>query len=974
MVKKKFVYSFGGGKAEGNGTLREFLGGKGANLAEMAGNRNLRLPVPPGFTITTDVCTHYYDHRRKYPTELQSQVEGAIRKVERLLKRKFGDTKNPLLWSVRSGARVSMPGMMETVLNIGLTSKTIPGMVQQTGGNERFVYDAYRRLIMMYSDVVMEKASGIEPKGGEGIRRVLDEHLESRKRALGAQEDSDLSRDDLKKLCDEFKHVVREILGKPFPDSAEKQLWGAIGAVFASWNGKRAIAYRDIEGIPHEWGTAVNVQSMVFGNMGDDCATGVAFTRDPGNGRKIFYGEYLVNAQGEDVVAGIRTPSPINPESATDQNQGQTTLKAFMPKAYRELNAIQKRLESHYRDMQDIEFTIERGELFMLQCRVGKRNGPAAVKMAVDMVKEKLVTKEQAVTRVTPSQLDELLHPILDPAAERDTTPIAKGLPAGPGGATGQIFFTADDAVREAEGGKQVVLVRDETNPEDVEGMRAAEAILTSRGGMTSHAALVARGWGKCCIVGASSIEVNVERKYMTIDGTKYKEGSWFSLNGSRGTVYHGRLEMVDASQGDKTLGSFLKMCDQIRRLKVRANADTPEDATRARAFGAEGIGLFRTEHMFYGQDSEIPLQLLRKMIFAQETESRRSALAELFPYVKRDVQATLKAMDGYPVTIRLLDPPLHEFVPHDPSKLRALAKEIKISVGEARKRADGLRESNPMMGHRGVRLGITFPEVTEMQVRAIFEATADLLSRGKKVMPEIMIPVVVTSKELEEKCDLVTRVYKETLSAKGLRKIPYLFGTMIEIPRAALAAGDLAKFAQFFSFGTNDLTQMTFGFSRDDTGAFLPEYISRGILPNDPFQTLDQSRVGELVRIGIERGRGARPELKIGICGEHGGDPESVEFCHSVGMDYVSCSPFRVPIARLAAAQAAVKDAGATTKRKTTRSKKAKTAKPGKKKTTSSRTRAKPASRRRVAAKRAAVSRNGAKSTKRKRRATVNR
>ncbi len=908
--KHKYVYSFGGGKAEGQGSMRELLGGKGANLAEMAGHPRLRLPVPPGFTISTEVCSYYYAHRRRYPTELKSQVEAAVKRVARVIGRKFGDPKNPLLWSVRSGARVSMPGMMETVLNIGLTSKTIPGLVAQTGGNERFVYDAYRRLITMYSDVVMEKAAGIEPEEGKGVRRLLDVHLESRKRSIGVEEDTDLSAVDLKQLCDEYKVMVRDVLGKPFPDNAERQLWGAIGAVFASWNGKRAIAYRNIESIPHEWGTAVNVQSMVFGNMGEDCATGVAFTRDPGTGSKFFYGEYLINAQGEDVVAGIRTPSPINAASAGDQNSDQITLEEVMPKAYRQLNAIQKRLEKHYRDMQDIEFTIERGHLYMLQCRVGKRNGRAAVKMAVDMVRERLIKPNEAIMRVTASQLDELLHPILDPQVERETTPVAKGLPAGPGGACGSIVFTADAAVREYARGKDVILVRDETNPEDVEGMRASQAILTSRGGMTSHAALVARGWGKCCIVGCGSADVDVEGKTMTVGGRVFREGDELSLNGSSGVVYAGRLPMVDATTNDTTLNAFLALCDKLRRLKVRANADTTEDAERARAFGAEGIGLFRTEHMFYGENSDVPLQILRKMIFAQDADSRRSALAELFPYVKNDVQATLAAMDGHPVTIRLLDPPLHEFVPHDLEKLRGLADEIGISLDEARRRADALRESNPMMGHRGVRLGITFPEVTEMQVRAIFEAAAELLARKQKVFPEIMVPVVVTSKELEMKYELITRVYKEVLVSKAIKKIPHLVGTMVEIPRAALAAGELADHAEFFSFGTNDLTQMTFGFSRDDTGAFLPDYIARGILPNDPFQVLDQKRVGELVRIGIERGRATRPKLKVGICGEHGGDPESVRFFHNAGMDYVSCSPFRIPIARLASAQAVVEAA----------------------------------------------------------------
>ncbi len=912
MAKKsKYVYSFGGGKAEGNGSLRDLLGGKGANLAEMAGHPDLRLPVPPGFTITTEVCTYYYDHGRGYPKELETQVAAAVNKVERVMGKKFGDPRKPLLWSVRSGARASMPGMMETVLNIGLNKQTIPGVIAQSGGNERFVYDSYRRLITMYSDVVMEKAAGIEPEEGKGIRRQLDERLEAMKHQRGVSEDTGLETEDLKTLCEDYRKMVRDVLGTPFPDSVEKQLWGAIGAVFASWNGRRAIAYRQIEGIPHEWGTAVNVQSMVFGNMGEDCATGVAFTRDPGTGAHFFYGEYLVNAQGEDVVAGIRTPSPINDNSASDHNRHQVTLQTCMPAAYRELDSIQKRLEKHYRDMQDIEFTIEKGRLFMLQCRVGKRNGPAAVKMAADMVKEKLITPEEAVKRVTADQLDELLHPILDPAAEKELTPIAKGLPAGPGGARGKIVFTAAEAVKAVARGDKVILVRDETNPEDVEGLRVSEAILTSRGGMTSHAALVARGWGKCCIVGCAAAEVDVAAGVMQTNGKTFRAGDWLSLNGSTGRVYEGQLPMVDASTSNESLDAFLKVCDRVRRLKVRANADTPDDAIKARAFGAEGIGLFRTEHMFYGANSEVPLQKLRKMIFAEDRDARRRALDELFSFVKRDVQATLSVMDGLPVTIRLLDPPLHEFVPHDEGKLKALASELGVSLSEAHKRADGLRESNPMMGHRGVRLGTTYPEVTEMQVRAIFEATAALLKEKKNALPEIMIPVVVAASELEEQYRLIQGVYNEVCSKTGLRKIPHLVGTMIEIPRAALAAGELAEHAEFFSFGTNDLTQMTFGFSRDDTGGFLPEYIARGILPADPFQTLDQGYVGELMRIGIERGRATRPGLKIGICGEHGGDPASVRFCHRVGMDYVSCSPFRVPIARLAAAQAVVEEAG---------------------------------------------------------------
>jgi pyruvate,orthophosphate dikinase len=910
MAKEsKYVYFFGAGKAEGNGGMKELLGGKGANLAEMAGHPDLRLPVPPGFTITTEVCTYYYAHDKTYPSVLKKQVEGALRGVEKIMGKRFGDVKDPLLFSVRSGARSSMPGMMETVLNVGLTSKTIPGLIQQTG-NERFVYDAYRRLLVMYSDVVMEKAAGIEPKDDMGIRRQLERIMEAKKKEKGIHSDTDLTAEDLKDLCEKFKAKIVEVLGKPFPDDPEKQLWGGIGAVFASWNGKRAISYRRIEKIPDDWGTAVTVQTMVFGNMGNDCATGVAFTRNPGNGEDIFYGEYLINAQGEDVVAGIRTPAPVNEDSKSDYNAHETSLEKAMPKVYRELDSIEKRLEQHYRDMQDIEFTIEKGRLFMLQCRIGKRNGPAAVRMAVDMLKERLIAPEDAVRRVSADQLDEILHPILDPKEEKSAEILARGLPAGPGGATGTPVFTAEEAVKAAKSGRKVILVREETNPEDVEGMRAAQAILTARGGMTSHAALVARGWGKCCIVGCSTIQVDLANRRLNVKGKSFGEGDWLSLNGTKGNLYGGKLNMVDASEGNEYLRAFLGVCDKLRKLKVRTNADTPEDAARARAFGAEGIGLFRTEHMFYGKNSEQPLRKLRMMILARTPEQRTQALAELFPYVKSDIKATLEAMNGLPVTIRLLDPPLHEFVPQNESELGELAREIGMTLEDAKKRSEDLHETNPMMGHRGVRLGITYPEVSEMQVRAILEAAAELLAQQKKVFPEIMIPVVGTKSELDDQFALVRRVHDEVCKAKGIKRIPHMVGTMIEIPRAALRAGELAACAEFFSFGTNDLTQMTFGFSRDDIGAFLPDYLSKKLLPADPFQNLDQDGVGELVRIGIERGRATRADLKVGICGEHGGDASSVKFCHRVGMNYVSCSPFRVPIARLAAAQAVAEEA----------------------------------------------------------------
>ncbi|MDD5292644.1 MAG: pyruvate, phosphate dikinase, partial [Candidatus Omnitrophica bacterium] len=692
----KNVYFFGDGKADGDGSMKNLLGGKGANLAEMAGHKNLRLPVPPGFTITTGVCTYYYQNKKTFPKGLKEEAAKALLKVEKAMGKKFGDPKDPLLVSVRSGARKSMPGMMDTVLNVGLTEKTIPGLINKTG-NERFVYDAYRRLIMMYSDVVMEKAAGIEPEGDEmGVRKQLERIMSEVKNKKGVKLDTELSASDLKDLCVKFKKRVKEVLKKDFPDDAYAQLWGGIAAVFQSWNGKRAISYRRIENIPDEWGTAVNVQTMVFGNMGDSSATGVAFTRNPGNGENEFYGEYLVNAQGEDVVAGTRTPAPINEYSKSEHNKGLETLEEFMPKIYKELFSIQNRLEKHYHDMQDIEFTIEDNRLFMLQCRVGKRNGPAAVRMAADMYKEKLITKEEAVARVTPAQLDELLHPIIDPKVEKGHKPLTKGLPAGPGGASGMIVFTAEDAVEWKDKGKKVILVREETSPEDVEGMRAAEAILTARGGMTSHAALVARGWGKCCIVGCGALHIDYQAKTASIEGKVLKEGDWITLNGTKGNVYEGKLPMIDASEENKMLNDFLKICDLVRRLKIRTNADTPEDARRARSFGAEGIGLFRTEHMFYGEHSEEPLFKLRKMIVSNSVEERKAALAELFPHVKSDIKGTMEAMDGFPVTIRLLDPPLHEFVPKQDEQLDHLAKSLNISRQDLDKRAALLHESNP--------------------------------------------------------------------------------------------------------------------------------------------------------------------------------------------------------------------------------------------------------------------------------------
>ncbi|MBN1336152.1 MAG: pyruvate, phosphate dikinase [Deltaproteobacteria bacterium] len=898
------VYFFGGGQADGNGAMKNLLGGKGANLAQMA---LLAIPVPAGFTITTEVCTWTYAHGRTYPSELRAEVEAAIGRVEALMGQRFGDPENPLLVSVRSGARRSMPGMMETVLNVGLCSRTIPGLIRRTG-NPRFVWDAYRRLIMMYSDVVMEKAAGVEPAEGMGIRVQLDRMLEALKRARGCASDTDLSADDLEALCGQFQHKVSEVLGRDFPDDPNEQLWGGIGAVFASWMGRRAVSYRRIENIPEEWGTAVTVQAMVFGNMGDTSATGVAFTRNPATGDPRFYGEWLMNAQGEDVVAGIRTPGPLNEATRSTREAHQPSLEHTVPALYEELVAIRDRLEQHFRDMLDIEFTIQEGRLWMLQCRVGKRTGTAALNIAMDMLAEGLIDEKEAVLRISPNQLDELLHPVVDPAAEQDATPLAAGLPAGPGGACGRIVFTAADAVAWARKGRKVILVREETNPEDVEGMRAAAGILTARGGMTSHAALVARGWGKCCVVGCAELHVDVHARTGSLSGYAFAEGDVLTLNGTRGQVYAGCLPMVSNTENPRFV-EFMAIVDQYRRLGVRANADTPEDAQKARRFGAQGIGLFRTEHMFYGKNGERPLFLLRKMIVSRTENERRVALDELYPYVKESVKSTLTAMDGLPVTLRLLDPPLHEFVPVEPEKRRELAGALGISTQELEDQAEALHESNPMMGHRGVRLGVTYPEISEMQVRAILESAVELAREGKHVYPEIMVPVVGLKTELDDQKTVVDRVHAEVCARYGVSSVAFLYGTMIEVPRAALTADRIAATAEFFSFGTNDLTQMTFGFSRDDIGAFLPEYLQRGIIEADPFQVLDSEGVGQLVRIAVERGRKTRPDLKIGICGEHGGDPASVRFCHALGLDYVSCSPFRVPIARLAAAQAALSE-----------------------------------------------------------------
>ncbi|MBM4271954.1 MAG: pyruvate, phosphate dikinase [Deltaproteobacteria bacterium] len=901
-MSKKYVYEFGGGKADGKATMKELLGGKGANLAEMA---SLGIPVPPGFTIPTEVCNYYYRHDKSYPAELEDEVRQAMERVESMVNAKFGDPANPLLVSVRSGARSSMPGMMETVLNIGLNEKTIEGLIQKTG-NERFAYDAYRRLIMMYSDVVMEKAAGIEPQEGKGVRMQLEHEMEKMKKSRGIVNDTELSAADLKELTRIFKTKVKQILGKAFPDDPYEQLWGGIGAVFQSWNGKRAVSYRRIEGIPDVWGTAVNVQAMVFGNMGNNSATGVAFTRNPATGEDVFYGEWLVNAQGEDVVAGLRTPNPLNIRNKTEDTRHLESLEEAMPELYRELSKIRANLEKHYTDMQDIEFTIQEGRLWMLQTRIGKRNGTAAVKMAVEMAKEGLIDEATAVLRVRPSQLDELLHDMLDPVAEQKAGAIAKGLPAGPGGATGQVVFTADDAEKWAKEGKKVILVRNETSPEDVHGMHIAEAILTSKGGMTSHAALVARGWGKCCIVGCSALEIDMNKRLMNVNGRIIKEGDWISLNGTEGRVYLGKISTIRPDlEANKEYIQLMQWADRYRKLGVRTNADRPQDAAQARAFGAEGIGLTRTEHMFFGPER---IMAMREMIIAENEEDRRKAVMKLLPFQREDFIGILETMHDLPVTIRLLDPPLHEFVNLNKQQAKELAKQLDISVQKLKARIDSLHELNPMLGHRGCRLGIAYPEITEMQARAIFEAAAELTKKGVKVSPEVMVPLVGTATEFEHQEKIIRRMADEVMAEQGI-KFDYLVGTMIEVPRAALTADEIAKTAEFFSFGTNDLTQTTFGFSRDDIGGFLPSYIEQKILPEDPFQSLDETGVGQLVEMGTRRGRSTRPKLKVGICGEHGGDPRSIDLCHRVGMDYVSCSPFRVPIARLASAHAALKN-----------------------------------------------------------------
>ena len=895
----KQVYFFGGGKADGTAQDKNLLGGKGANLAEMT---NLGIPVPPGFTISTKVCTNFMDVG-EFPHNLKIEVQNALEEIEKIMGQIFGDPENPLLVSVRSGARQSMPGMMETVLNVGLTSETIPGLIEKSG-DERFVYDAYRRLITMYADVVIEKSAGIEPKEGEGIREKMDGIMNKMKSQQGVDNDSELSGESLKELCVLFKAEIVNTLGEEFPDDPDTQLWGGITAVFKSWNGKRAVSYRNIENIPHHWGTAVNIQAMVFGNMGDNCATGVAFTRNPATGENVFFGEWLPNAQGEDVVAGLRTPNPLNNLNEGSDAQKLPSLEDSMPTIYAELDSIQKRLETHYNDMQDIEFTIQNGRLWMLQTRTGKRNGQAAVRMAVEMLEEGTIDEKTALMRVKPEQLDEIMHPMLDEQAEKKSELLAKGLPAGPGGASGQIVFTADEAEVWHKNGKRVILVRNETSPEDVHGMFASEAILTAHGGMTSHAALVARGWGKCCVVGCADIRISVVDKTLSANGTTLMEGDWLTLNGSSGNIYKGkiRLKPVDL-ESNIYFQKLMQLTDRHRKMGVRTNADSPADAKQAREFGAEGIGLCRTEHMFFDQER---ISAMREMIVAGNEEDRRKAIMKLLPHQREDFYGILKAMAPHPVTIRLLDPPLHEFLPQEEEQISKLAEELNITTKELKARIENLHELNPMLGHRGCRLGISYPEITEMQARAIFEATAQLKNENQSPFPEVMVPLVVSVEEFTNQKKIINDM-AETVKKETGTQFEYLVGTMIELPRACAIADQIAEEAQFFSFGTNDLTQTTYGFSRDDIGGFLPDYLDQKILPADPFQSIDQEGVGSLVKMGVEKGRSVNSKLKIGICGEHGGDPDSIQFFHKTGLDYVSCSPFRVPIARLSAAQAEV-------------------------------------------------------------------
>ena len=882
----QWVYTFGDGKAEGEAGMKNLLGGKGANLAEMS---NLGLPVPPGFTITTEVCTYYYDHGRSYPQELKDQVEKALEFVGRLTGRTFGDAQNPLLVSVRSGARASMPGMMDTVLNLGLNDVTVEALAKGAG-DERFAYDSYRRFITMYSNVVL----GL---GHHHFEEVLDEFKDRRGYTL----DTDLSADDWKGLIPRYKALVEKELGRPFPQEPQEQLWGAIGAVFGSWMNSRAIKYRELHGIPASWGTAVNVQAMVFGNMGETSATGVAFTRNPSTGEKQLYGEFLINAQGEDVVAGIRTPQDITEAARIASGSDKPSMEKAMPQAYAELVRIYGILEKHYRDMQDMEFTVEKGKLWMLQTRNGKRTAKAALRIAVELASEGLITQEEAITRVEPAALDQLLHPTIDPKAERKI--IATGLPASPGAASGEIVFNSDDAEAAKKAGRKVILVRVETSPEDIHGMHAAEGILTTRGGMTSHAAVVARGMGKPCVSGAGSIRVDYSAQTMTVAGQILKKGDVLTIDGSTGQVLLGQVKMLEPELSGE-FATLMGWADKVRRMKVRANAETPLDAKTARSFGAEGIGLCRTEHMFFEGDRIVAV---REMILADDEAGRRAALAKLLPMQRQDFVELFTIMSGLPVTIRLLDPPLHEFLPHSEEEMEEVAKAMNAPVDKLKRRAIELHEFNPMLGFRGCRLAVAYPEIAEMQARAIFEAAVEAgRQTGKPVVPEVMVPLVMTKAELDLVKERIVAMAEEVAKESGV-KVDYQVGTMIELPRAALRAAEIAESAEFFSFGTNDLTQTTLGISRDDAASFLGPYTQKGLLPADPFVTIDQEGVGELVKLAAERGRKARANIKLGICGEHGGDPASIHFCQSVGLDYVSCSPYRVPIARLAAAQAAL-------------------------------------------------------------------
>jgi len=872
---KKYVYFFGNGKAEGSKEMKSLLGGKGANLAEMT---NLGIPVPPGFTISTQACIEYYKNSKKYPAGLENEISSNLEKLEKLTGKKLGNTENPLLVSVRSGAAFSMPGMMDTILNLGLNDHVTDGLAKKSK-NERFAYDSYRRFIQMFGDVVLE------------IEHAEFEHILSAKKAKhNVKSDAELSSGMLKEIVNEYKALVKKDIGKDFPQDPHEQLRLATNAVFESWNNKRAISYRKLNGIPNDLGTAVNIQTMVFGNLGNTSGTGVAFTRNPSTGENKFYGEYLINAQGEDVVAGIRTPNDIS------------QLGKDMPVIYKELLKIQKKLEAHYKDMQDLEFTIEDQKLYLLQTRNGKRTAQAAVNVAVDMVKEKLITKEIAVTRISPEQINQLLHPMIEKGQKLDV--IAKGLPASPGAAVGKVVFTAEEAVKLAKNGEDSVLVRLETSPEDIEGMASARGILTARGGMTSHAAVVGRGMGKCCVVGCNEITVHEEEKILKIGKLEIKEGEYLTLNGSTGEVIKGKVKLAQP-QFTGNFKTLIGWADEIRKLKIRTNADTPKDASIARDFGAEGIGLTRTEHMFFGADR---LPFVRRMIMAEDETTRQDALKHLLPMQREDFKGIFKAMKGFPVTIRLLDPPLHEFLPHGEDEIQRTALDMDVTEQKIREINQSLHELNPMLGHRGCRLGITYPEIYKMQARAIFEAAAEVIKGGISIVPEIMIPLVGHINELKICKNYIVEIAEEIMKNQKV-KMKYSIGTMIEIPRAAITADEIAKEAEFFSFGTNDLTQMTFGFSRDDAGKFLPFYVEKNILENDPFVSIDRIGVGGLMKIGVERGRKVSPTLKIGICGEHGGDPSSIEFCHSIGLNYVSCSPYRVPIARLAAAQAVLKE-----------------------------------------------------------------